>query len=138
MIAPLPKPLVLIVEDQPEVCQLLADVLGRAGYETETSPDGNQVAALVRRRWPAAVLLDLSLPRRSGLCVLAELRAIDPDLPVIILTGHGSPDLVRAAMSGGAFDFFTKPFDNAVLVAALSDALAAGHHFRQPVEVSRA
>ena len=117
-------PLVLIVEDQSEVTQLLADLLRQAGYDTATATNGDDALALAAAHRPDFVLLDLTLPGRDGMQVLRELHALDPELPVTILTGAGSSDRAREAMKNGASDFFTKPFDNQELLASIADALA--------------
>lgn len=122
---PMPgPPLVLIVDDQREITQLLAELLRRAGYDTATAANGDEALAQAAAHRPELVLLDLAMPGRDGIGVLQDLHALDPELPAIILTGYGSPDRARAAMSNGAFDFLTKPFDNQELLASIAEALS--------------
>ena len=116
-------PQVLIVEDQTEVAQMLTDLLRQAGYDAAAATTGDDALALAAAHRPGFVLLDLT-PGRDGIQVLRELHALDPELPVIILTGAGSPDQAREAMKNGAADFFTKPFDNQELLASIADAMA--------------
>jgi DNA-binding NtrC family response regulator len=130
-------PRVLIVDDQLDVAQLLADLLRPAGYETATATNGDEALAQAAAQRPDVVLLDLTMPGRDGIEVMRELHALDGELPAIIVTGHGSADRARAAMRSGAFDFFTKPFDGEKLLASIAEALE-GRLAQSRLEVSRA
>jgi two-component system nitrogen regulation response regulator NtrX len=126
----------LIVEDQPEVTRLLAALLHQAGYDTAAATDGDDALAQAAERRPDVALLDLTLPGVDGISVLRALRDLHPGLPSIILTGHGSPDRAGAAMRNGAFDFLTKPFHKAELLATIAKALTSWRPPATP-EVSR-
>ena len=81
------------------------------GLRIVTAQSGTAGIELVHSQKPDAVLLDVRLPDRSGLDVLQELRQIDPKLPVIVMTTHGTAETAIEAMQRGAFDYILKPWD---------------------------
>ena len=83
------KPLILVVDDEPDVVQLVKRVLELEGYEVITTADGDQALALVSERNPELVLLDIKMPGKSGIEVLEELRAHHEDMAVIMASGIG-------------------------------------------------
>jgi len=108
---------VLVVEDEVEIRTLLSRRLRRAGYAVEEAGDGQEALALVDREAPDVVVTDMSMPRLDGLGLLQELRRRDPDLPVIVLTGHGSFDnAIQAMREGTLFDYLLKPLEDLVLL----------------------
>lgn len=116
---------VLIVEDDPGVRDLLCEALRGLGHEAEAAGDG--VAALHRfgeRRFDV-VLTDLVMPRMDGIELTGRLRAVDPQLPVLMLTGQGSLDLMARAVNRGIADYIRKPFRLASLEQALARVLDA-------------
>ncbi|MBI2883007.1 MAG: response regulator [Candidatus Methylomirabilis oxyfera] len=116
---------ILLVDDEPEIRRLLSRHLQRLGYTVREAEDGEAATALVKVEIPAVVITDMAMPRMNGLELLEKLRSMDPGLPVIVLTGHGSLDNVIAAMRrGAAFDYLLKPLqDLTVLEAAVARAL---------------
>jgi len=117
------KDTVLIVEDDDQTLDLLAKLLGGQGYRPQKAVDGNQAIEIALRSLPSLAIVDLNLPDSDGLDILSKLKSIDKDLPVIILTAHGSQTVVRRAMEIGAFDFLTKPFDLDEVCATVRAAL---------------
>lgn len=113
----------LLVEDDPSVREAVANYL-RLHRWSVAQADGLQSAtqALLTER-PDAALIDYSLPDGTGLELLARLKAAEPELPVILLTAHGSIDLAVQAVKEGAEQFFTKPIDLATLDIALRRAV---------------
>lgn len=110
------NPLILIVEDEPQIAEILAAYFGREGFRTVRAADGETALAHHRRLRPDLVVLDVRLPRRDGHEVLAELRRVG-DTPVIMATALGE-DLERlAALRGGADDYVVKPFNPLEVVA---------------------
>ena len=116
---------VLIVDDEPEIRRLLARHLQRLGYAVQEAGDGEEAAAAAEVEIPDVVITDMAMPRLGGLELLERLHSMDPGLPVIVLTGHGSLDNVIAAMRrGAAFDYLLKPLpDLTVLEVAVARAL---------------
>lgn len=119
-------PTLLIVDDEKNVLYALERGLRADGLRIVTAQTGKAGIGLVRGEKPDAVLLDVRLPDLSGLDVLQELRQIDPKLPVIVMTTHGTADTAIEAMQRGAFDYVLKPWDLDELTDLVDKALAAG------------
>ena len=121
---PLPSPLVLIADDQADVVEALRLLLKAEGYRTATAHVPEGVMALLEREQADAALIDLNYTRdttsgREGLDLLSRMRAMDPTLPVIVMTAWGSVDKAVEAMRLGARDFIEKPWDNTRLLTTL-------------------
>jgi CheY-like chemotaxis protein len=119
-----PGPVVLVVEDDPEVAALLADVLAGAGYAPAATDSALGATALVRRLRPAAVLLDLGLPYRSGGALLEDLKADSATAGVPVLVVSALADTLPPARRALAAGVVAKPFSPAALLAALRRACA--------------
>ena len=121
-----PGPVVLVVEDEPGVATLVADVLAGAGYAPATTDSALGAVALVKGLRPAVLVLDLGLPYRSGGALLDDLLA-DPAtaaLPVVVISAFAEVlPLSRRARMAGVLD---KPFSPAALVAAVRAAAGGG------------
>jgi DNA-binding NtrC family response regulator len=124
---------VLIADDQADIVEALRLLLKAEGYRTVTAHVPEGVLALLEREQADAALIDLNYTRdttsgREGLDLLSRIRALDPTLPVIVMTAWGSVDKAVEAMRLGARDFIEKPWDNARLLTTL----------RTQVELARA
>jgi len=109
---------IVIADDDPVSVSLISIVLGAAGYEVLNASSGSDALALIRKSRPNAVMLDIHMPGSSGISVLEEIRG-DPRLSkllVFMLTGDKKTEMVKSAISAGATDYITKPFDPDVLV----------------------
>ena len=127
------QPLIVIADDQTDVVEALRLLLKAEGYRTVTAHVPEGVISLLEREQADAALIDLNYTRdttsgREGLDLLSRLRALDPTLPVIVMTAWGSVDKAVEAMRLGARDFIEKPWDNARLLTTL----------RSQVELARA
>ena len=121
---PMPSPLILIADDQSDVVEALRLLLKAEGYRTAVAHVPEGVIALLEREQVDAALIDLNYTRdttsgREGLDLLSRMRAIDPTLPVIVMTAWGSVDKAVEAMRLGARDFIEKPWDNTRLLTTL-------------------
>ena len=117
---------VLIAEDEPSIVTSLEFLMRRAGYETRTAADGEEALQLLAVFRPHLVLLDIMLPRRSGLEVCREIRA-DASLAgtrVLMLTAKGGQRDQERGIEAGADDYVTKPFSTQELVARVQALLA--------------
>ena len=104
------KPVILVVDDEETIRFCLKEALESEGYEIYTEEDGEKSLSLVKKVIPDLVILDLQLPGMNGLDLLREIKLHDPNILVILLTGHGSVDTAVSAMKAGAFDYLEKPF----------------------------
>lgn len=104
---------ILIVDDERDIRELVAGVLSDEGYECRTAGDSTSALKAVDERRPSLVLLDVWLhgSPMDGLEVLDEIKKREPELPVLIFSGHGNIDTAVSAVSRGAVDFIEKPFE---------------------------
>src|SRR5216117_4042039 len=115
---------ILVVDDDEGLLRLLTMRLSAMGFDVTTSMTGEEALAVAKREVFDLALTDLRLPDRDGLSVLEELRLIHPDLPVLLLTAHGSIPNAVEAMQKGAFGYLTKPFDDKELKAKIEEGLS--------------
>jgi two-component system, OmpR family, response regulator len=118
---------ILIAEDEPHIVRFLVKGLQAQGYATASAADGNQALLMARTGQFDLLLLDLGLPGRDGLDVLAQLRSERAQLPVIVLTARNGPDDIVAGLDGGADDYMSKPFRLAELLARVRLRLRPSH-----------
>jgi two-component system response regulator PilR (NtrC family) len=119
------EPRVLIVDDEPALRQTLEILLKRAGYQVTLCAgqrDANDAITNAPQPFPL-ILTDLSMPDGSGLDVLSAAKSRSIATQVVLLTAHSTVENAVSAMGGGAYDFITKPFENAELLAVLGKAL---------------
>ncbi|MGB3379914.1 nitrogen assimilation response regulator NtrX [Allopontixanthobacter sediminis] len=104
---------ILVVDDERDIRDLVSGVLSDEGYECRTAADSTAALAAIDERRPSLVLLDVWLhgSAMDGLEVLDAIKAREPELPVIIFSGHGNIDTAVSAVSRGAMDFIEKPFE---------------------------
>jgi len=102
-------PQVLIVDDEPEMCALLSDVLKGEGFAVETAASGEQALARMGAREFAAVITDLNMKGMPGMTLLREIKRLYPETNVLIMTAFGSVETAIEAMKQGAYDYVMKP-----------------------------
>ena len=104
---------ILVVDDEPSVREVLAAYFQHEyvprGYAVETAADGAAALEAVRRRRPALVLLDIEMPGMDGVAALKGIHAIDPKIPVIMVTGNESTRVAGEVIKDGAFSYLPKP-----------------------------
>ena len=115
---------ILVVDDEPDIRDLISGVLEDEGYSTRVAADSDAALAAVNERRPSLVLLDVWLrgSRMDGLELLSELKELDAKLPIIVISGHGNIDTAVAAVGQGAVDFIEKPFEAETLLHLVSRA----------------
>ncbi len=114
---------VVLIEDEQPIRRGVADALRASGYDVAEAGDGDRGLTEAVRPGVALVLLDLLLPKRDGLSVLAELRRVRPTVPVIILTARGTEDDRVRGLKMGADDYVVKPFSARELLARVEAVL---------------
>lgn len=112
--------MILIIDDDSAVRSSLSFMLKRAGYAVMDAPGPREAMDIVRVEEPALILMDmnfsLSTTGEEGLTLLKQVKVFRPDVPVILMTAWGSIQLAVQGMQTGAFDFITKPWNNAALL----------------------
>ena len=114
---------ILIVDDDKDIRFTIAKVLQHEGYATITAGDGQRASAIVKKVSPDLVLLDIKLPDMDGMVVLEQMKQLDPDLFIIVLTAYGEIKGAIQAMKLGAFHYLTKPFETEELLLLINKAL---------------
>ncbi len=114
---------ILIIEDEIRMQHLLSLVLCEQGYEVFTANDGIEGMALWQKTTPNVVITDLKMPRADGLEVLDFRNRKYKNIPLVILTAHGTIESAVTAMKQGAYDYLTKPIDNTELVKVVAKAV---------------
>lgn len=114
---------VLLVDDDPQLRQLLGDRLRTSGYHVIFAANGQEGIAKVQQEEPEVVLLDLEMPEMNGMAVLAEIRRCNTDLPVIMRTAYGTTAKAQEALQYGANAFLAKSSTLSQLLLVLQEAL---------------
>jgi two-component system response regulator FixJ len=123
-----PERIVYVVDDDPAICRSLERLLSTADLRAASYTSPKTFLDAAGGLTAGCVLLDLRMPRIDGLEVQARLLQIRPDLPVIMMTGHGDARSAVRAMKAGAMDFIEKPYTDDALIAAIEGALK--HHLK--------
>src|SRR5256885_8952103 len=126
-------PRIVVVEDEPAIRRGVSDAVRASGYPVTEAGDGERGLEESLRAGVGLVLLDLLLPRRDGLAVLAEIRKSRPTLPVIILTARGAEEDRVSGLKLGADDYVVKPFSVKELLARVEAVLRRSAE--RPVDV---
>ena len=119
-----PRVQVILIDDDPHLRQALYQTLDLAGLHVLPLAEANGLAERIGRDWPGVVVSDIRMPGMDGLELLAQLHGQDPELPVLLITGHGDVPLAVQAMRAGAYDFLEKPFASDALLDSVRRALA--------------
>ena len=117
------KKQVLIVDDEPNLRKILAAQLSRDGYDVLLAEDGEQGLSVLREHHIDLVVTDLKMPKVDGMTLLREALREAPDLPIVMITAHGTVDTAVEALKLGAFDYLTKPFDKDEVRSVVAKAL---------------
>jgi DNA-binding response OmpR family regulator len=129
---------IVIADDDGDVRELLTEYLGRHGWQVFEAVNGLEALLHVKRQRPHAVLLDLRMPRLGGIETLKRIRAFDPTITVVILSGNLDPELRREAETIGAAAVLDKPVDLRGVLAALDGARSTPPHAGETAAASSA
>jgi FixJ family two-component response regulator len=117
------KPIVFVVDDDISVRESLELLIQVAGWHPETFASAEEFLTRPRTTRPSCLVLDVSLPDLNGLELQKLIGSERTDMPIIFITGHGNVPMSVQAMKAGAVEFLTKPFDDEVLLNAISNAI---------------
>ncbi|WP_164020013.1 sigma-54-dependent transcriptional regulator [Pyxidicoccus trucidator] len=124
---------VLVIDDEANLRKVLAAMLRRDGFDVTVAENGEQGLAEFHKNGADIVVTDLVMPKVGGMEVLGTVRAANPDVPVIIITAHGTVDSAVDAIKAGAFDYITKPFDQVELSSVVAKAAKTNESARRSV-----
>jgi len=114
---------ILIVDDEPKICEFLSILLGREGYQTHSAYNAAEALARIAAETYDLVLADLKMPGMDGFEMISRLKAMRPELPVIMITGYATVETAVKALRHGVEDYVTKPFNIDELSKVISRAL---------------
>src|SRR5687767_9205128 len=129
---------ILIVDDEEDIRESLETLLTIEGYSVDMAVNGTTGLERMAQSSYDLVLLDLMMPDKSGMEVLAEVRQRDRETPIFLITAYGSIDVAIKALKAGANDYFSKPWDNEKLIIEIDRQIAKGRLERENVELKRA
>ena len=116
---------ILVVDDEPFHCNILREFLVETGYSVVEAHDGDRALELYRDESPDVVLLDVVMPGKDGLEVLREIKAIDPEAAVVMLTTVSEEHMGKQARAEGALEYITKPVNLDYLEVALQTVIGS-------------
>ena len=114
---------VLLIDDEQEFTGALAERLERRGYDVQAVDNGEDGLQAIENNPPHIVVLDLKMPGLSGIEVLKRVKAQQPSMPVLLLTGYGSTEEGIKGMQLGAYDYMMKPLNINELISKLQEAI---------------
>jgi DNA-binding NtrC family response regulator len=114
----------LVVDDEPNMLRLLKTILmGKTGYEVTTTNNPLEVSKLLQEESYDLIISDLKMPLVDGMDLIDVIKAVDADLPIIIITAYGTTETAEEAIKKGAYDFITKPFRKDTILITIKRAL---------------
>ena len=116
---------ILIVDDEQDIRRLLSGILDDEGYETREAWDLNSIKIEISKRIPSLILLDVWLDNSNadGIDILKIIKKSYSNIPIIMISGHGTIDMAINALKIGAYDFIEKPFDANILITSIKRAI---------------
>ena len=127
---------ILIIDDDDQLRVSFQRLLKEEGYGVDGAPSGETGLNLMKSKTPDLVILDVRLPGMNGLETFRRIHAMEPKLPVIIMTAFGTTETAIEATKMGAFDYILKPFDIPEMLGVIGQALEAGRFMRSPVDMN--
>ncbi len=130
---------ILIVDDERDIRELISDILEDEGYTTRLAGTSDAAVAEVRKELPALMILDIWLKDSAmdGIDILKMVKREHPEVPVVIISGHGNIEIAVAAIKQGAYDFIEKPFNIDQLLVVIRRAMETSRLRRENVELKR-
>jgi two-component system nitrogen regulation response regulator NtrX len=130
---------ILIVDDERDIRELISDILEDEGYATRLAENSNEAMSAINAEPPALLILDIWLKdsRMDGIDILKAVKRDNPDVPVVIISGHGNVEIAVAAIKQGAYDFIEKPFNIDQLLVVIRRAMEASRLRRENQSLRR-
>lgn len=131
------EPVILITDDEPDLCELLSHLMGKEGYQVKTASDGQEALRSVSAFKPDVMLLDIRLPDLDGMEVLQRCKQLAPNMPIVLMTAYAEVRGAIEAMKAGAHDYLTKPLEHSDVLRVVGRAVAEGRLKRKFENMSR-
>ena len=130
---------ILIIDDEKDIRELVSDILKDEGYSTRLAANADECMAEISAEPPALMILDIWLKDSSmdGVDILKTVKRENPDIPIVIISGHGNIEIAVAAIKQGAYDFIEKPFNIDQLMVVIARAMETARLRRENVELRR-
>ena len=130
---------ILITDDERDIRELISDILRDEGYATRLAGNSDQCMAEIARESPALMILDIWLKdsKMDGIDILKTVKREHPDIPIVIISGHGNIEIAVAAIKQGAYDFIEKPFNIDQLLVVIRRAMETSRLRRENIELKR-
>ena len=130
---------VLIVDDERDIRELISDILIDEGFATRLAANSDDAMAAINAEPPALLILDIWLKdsRMDGIDILKHVKRDNPDVPVVIISGHGNIEIAVAAIKQGAYDFIEKPFNIDQLLVVIRRAMETSRLRRENQSLKR-
>ena len=130
---------ILIVDDERDIRELISDILKDEGFETRLAGNSEEAMAEMNKEPPGLMILDIWLKdsRMDGIDILKAVKRDNPDVPIIIISGHGNIEIAVAAIKQGAYDFIEKPFNIDQLMVVITRAMETSRLRRENLELRR-
>ena len=130
---------ILIVDDERDIRELISDILRDEGYTTRLAGSSDECMAEINAEAPSLMILDIWLKdsRMDGIDILKTVKRDNPDVPIIIISGHGNIEIAVAAIKQGAYDFIEKPFNIDQLLVVVSRAMETSRLRRENADLRR-
>ena len=130
---------ILIVDDERDIRELIADILRDEGFETRLAANSDEAVAALNAEPPGLMILDIWLKdsRMDGIEILKSVKRNNPDVPVVIISGHGNIEIAVAAIKQGAYDFIEKPFNIDQLMVVINRAMETSRLRRENASLRR-
>ena len=121
---PKARPLIAVVDDERSVCAALKRLIRSAGMDVETYPSGEEFLRAMQTRQPDCIVLALHMPKVTGFEVQSKLAKSWPSVPVVVITGHDTPESRARVLAGRAAAYLLKPIDERMLLDTIAGAIA--------------
>ncbi|WGI20348.1 sigma-54 dependent transcriptional regulator [Amylibacter sp. IMCC11727] len=128
---------ILVVDDEKDICELVSDILVDEGYTTRKAANSDEAFGEINKDAPDLIILDIWLKesKLDGIDILKTVRRDNPDIPVVIISGHGNIEIAVAAVKQGAYDFIEKPFNIDQLMVVIARAMETSRLRRENAQL---
>ncbi len=118
------KEKILIVDDEKDICKILSTLVKSEGFKPLAARNGSEALKIIQAEMPALLIADIKMPGMSGMELMQQAKALDRNLPTILITGHADTKGAVKAIKEGAHDYLAKPFDHSEVMRVVHRALA--------------